>query len=128
MQAARESLLLHPFCCASTIALVHTTTPRGAWWNSCEPFLVKNADHAGSSGESSAPPLLLRFNNCPGAHNNAARCLVEQLRALPGEKRRSCRQLGRVFCSTPFVALQQLPWCTQQRRAVPGGTAASPSW
>ena len=80
----------YAFCCASTIALVHRTMPRGAWWISCEPFLVKNAHHVRSSGGKCAPPLLLRFNNCPGAQNNAARCLVDQLRTLPGEKRPSC--------------------------------------
>src|ERR1700739_2806482 len=42
----QEERVLHPFCCASAIALVHTTMPRGAWWISCEPFLVKNAHHA----------------------------------------------------------------------------------
>ena len=74
----------HPFCCASAIALVHRTTPRGAWWISCEPFLVKNAHHVSNS--------------------------------------------RRKICPTPFVALQQLPWCTERCRAVPGGSAANPSW
>ena len=37
-----------------------------------------------------APPLLLRFSNYPREHNNAARCLVDQLRTLLGENRASC--------------------------------------
>src|SRR6202000_294994 len=118
-----------------------------------------------SIGGKYAPPLLLRFSNCPGAQNNAARCLVDQLRTLPGEKRQPCYHreeenmphpfccasaialvhrtmprgawwiscepflvksanhvtIGRrKICPTPFVALQQLPWCTEQCRAVLG--------
>ena len=83
--------MIRPFCCASAIALVHRTMPRGAWWISCEPFLVKNAHHVrNSGGKMMRLRLLLRFSNCPGAQNNAARCLVDQLRTLLGEKRPSC--------------------------------------
>src|SRR5690348_6906691 len=166
-------IMLDPFCCASTTALVSTSTPRAAWWITCGAIVVQTANHvSGRTGKlcttpvvrvqqqpwvallrrtrhgvtpavplwckppimylavlgNYARPLLLRFNNSPGEHFYAARCLVDQLRCHCGANRQSCIwpyweiMLDPFCCASTTVLVSpstsRFPWSTLFRSIV----------
>src|SRR3954453_19991844 len=72
-------------CGTLTILLVPTTTPRGAKSISCRGLVVKISVAVLASKLKFAQHGLRYSNNSPSAHNNAARCQVDQLSSLRGE-------------------------------------------
>src|SRR6476661_7968947 len=120
--------MVRPSCCASTVDPGATTTPRGAWWNSCAAIMVQSCCQGGVRVGVNGQAELLCFYSRPGGYNNATRCLVEQLRSHHGAKLLSRRCEGGSKWSGRVVVLLQSTRGLQQRHAVPGGTAAQPSW